>query len=204
MGQTSAPAQPPTMERLAPDLSRGPGGVAEKFAFYWVGTRFGRVADPETGATARPTPPCVNFNIGGVTFPSWFTPWDDATQSRGKFPGAIVRLTTSQVGYLKAILKRTIVRWRERAGQHAHGYPLTLHDEDSLKDAVALLNLSPAQAQLFRAKQPTAAKTFPTDEPAAKYLYCVRVDAAGVREGSTYRPAAELPESVLVTGIEAP
>lgn len=205
MGPTSATSTPPARKGLAPDLGKTPSGAVERSAAYWCGVRTHRDADPEHGIAARPHPPCVNFEVGGVTFASMRTPWDDSIKGRHALPGDIVVLTTSRVARLETMLRRTIVRWRERTGSHPHGYPVTLWDEESIEAAKVLLNLNPVQVQALRAKVPTAAKTFETDEPIAKYLYCVKVTASGVREGSTYRPAAELPPSLLEQGfIEAP
>lgn len=201
MGPTSAPAttNPPAARRVAPDLTRTT--VAAKTQAYWVGVRTFRKADPAKGIEGRPYPPQANFNIGGVTFPSWFTPWDDEGQTRGKFPGAIVRLSAAQVDYLATILARSAVRWREREGQHAHGYVVLLHDDESIEAVRKAQNLNPTQVQVLRAKVPTVAKTFPTDEPAAKYVYMVKVPG-DVAAGSTFRPAAELPPCLMDTGLE--
>lgn len=198
MGTTST-AQPPTAvkepERLGPRI----GGVAvkaEKAGNYWVGVRPWKRDDPES----RP-PPMHFFNIGPVTFPTWSTPWEgkgeDGNGVRGRYPGAIVRLTESQVGRLVTELKRTAVRWRERKGQHAHGYLVRAETQAEVEDAAKRWKLTDAQVAAAVARIESFRDG---DEPVAMFIYCVPTD---LPEGSTARPGS-IPASVWDTGIPSP
>ena len=213
MGTTSAteekpPASPPAKpprEILAPDLTRGTA-LAERRAAYWVGVLGHSKGNKAKGVAGRDYPPARSLDVGGVTFPEKFTPWeghdDDEDEAiRGKYLGAIVVLTESRVQQLKDALKRTLIRWRERKGRHAHGQKVTLEDDASIEAARKRWGLNEMQVANLRAKA-SQQQVLPTDEPIAKYIYCVRV--GDHEEGSTWRPHAGVPKCVLETGIEAP
>lgn len=198
MGSTSTNPSATAREVLAPDLARGTP-LADKSAVYWVGVR---THDESAG---RPHPPMHNIDLGGITFPSWFTPWEgdgiNGEAQRGQYPGAIVRLTDSQIASFKAACRKTLVRWRAREGRHAHGYLVRLIDDDDIGQAKARWGLTDDQVSKFRTKA-RSVQVSSGDEPVAKYLYCIKVK--DVEPGSSWRPSAQIPASVLDLGVEAP
>lgn len=199
MGSTSNSAAP-ARDVLAPDLSRG-APLQRKSAIYWVG-----VIPPREGDDAS-HPPMHNITLGGVTFPMRHTPWEDHRQGddkRGDYPGYLARLTDAQVDQLKEACRRTIVRWRERTGRHAHGHQVYLVNEADIQAAKEKWKLTDAQVATYAARVGNVTIR-DSDEPISKYIYCVKVDAkSGAEEGGTWRPSAQIPRPIVETGIEAP
>lgn len=216
MGSTSATENPPAPpappratkppEVLAPDLTRGTA-LRERSAPYWVGVIGYAKANAKKGVTGRDHPPMHSVDLGGITFPEKFTPWEggegeEEEAIRGRYMGAVVHLTETRVAKLKEALKRTLIRWRERKGRHAHGYKVTLEDDAAIEEARKRWGLNEAQVANLKAKA-SQQQLLPTDEPIGKYLYCVKLDGDH-EEGTTWRPHAGVPKCVLETGIEAP
>lgn len=180
-------------------------GIKEKYAVYWVGMR---MFNERAGI---PHPPFGSTTVGGVTFPSWSTPWDESMPSpdgdlrggRHRFPGAIVRITESDMKALTDGLNRTAVRWREREGTHAHGQKIILTRTEHVKEMIEVYGLDRKER---RAAFQKARMVFlqDGDEPLSKYIYCVKVTEPGVDEGSNWRPSGGIPESVFDLGLEAP
>ncbi len=191
----------PQGEILAPDISCD-GPLSEKSAVYWCGIRTYAEGDP-----ARPYPPLHAMKVGGVTFTSWYRPWEGGETDepedgqRGKHAGTMIRLSVSQVEHLKAMLRKTIVRWRGRDERHSHGYLITILNEDDIKAAKEQWALSSKEERAYRAKA-ASFRFMQGDEPVARYLYCVLMPNAV--EGSTWRPSAQIPKNILETGIESP
>lgn len=201
MGTTSAPRiEAPVTESLAPDLSGT--RPTQRSAIYWCGVRGYVEGDPR-----RPHPPMHDITVGGVTFMERYQPWEDHREGedkRGSYPGLLLRLTEDRVARLKSALRRTVVRWREREGRHAHGYLVTVPEEGEVEQARKRWGLTEAQVAAYQGKI-AGIQFLPGDEPVGRYLYCLRVEEApGVVEMGTYRPAASIPPSVLETGILNP
>lgn len=195
---------PPTSGRpIAPDLSRD--GQAEKTAPYWVGIC--PLVPPGADKDAE-RPPFTFKTLAGVTFSLGETPWEGPTHvnpdhKRGFYPGSVIHLTAEQVENLRDALSRSIVRWHNRTGAHAHGYLVTFMGDEQVKKAKQDHGLTDAQANHYKQKMKMK-NLRDTDEPAAKYFYCVKLDH-DVPVGSNFRPQAGTPASILdVGGIEAP
>lgn len=197
MGSTStttAPVSTKGPERLGPVI--GTSHATEKSAVYWVGVIPWNKSDP-----ASMPPPMHFMNIGPVTFPTWSTPWEGSDEAgsgiRGRYPGALVRLPISHVSRLINELTRTVVRWRERKGQHAHGYLVRAETVEEIAEAKKRYALRDDQVAMATAKIATFSEG---DEPASMFIYCVKTD---LPEGSNARPG-RIPDSAWVTGIELP
>jgi hypothetical protein len=175
--------------------------LERKTAVYWVG-----VVPPKPG-DEKSHPPMQTITLGGVTFPLRHTPWEEHREGenkRGEYLGYLVRLTDEQVDQVKAACRKTIVRWRERAGRHAHGYLVRLIDDAEIAEAADRWKLSDAQIATYRARVQNT-RIMPSDEPASRYVYCVRVsDNAEAEEGAPWRPSAQVPKPIIETGIESP
>jgi hypothetical protein len=199
MGPTSTPAanaaSPKAIERLGPVITAGTV-TKEKAAVYWVGV----IPWKQDDSASRP-PPMHFMNIGPVTFQTWSTPWEGKDESgagiRGRYPGSLVRLTESQVSRLKSELMRTVVRWRERKGRHAHGYLVRQESAAEIEEATKRWKLNEVQVAEATAK---IAVFREDDEPVSAYIYCVKTD---LPEGSNARPGG-IPPSAWDTGIDLP
>lgn len=189
-------------KRLAPDLSTGNPLVAERGACYWVGVRTFVEGNPE-----RPHPPMANIDVGGVTFPSRFTPWQEGAEgeegSRGKYPGHIVYLRAGQIAQLKEALCRAVVRWRQREGRHAHGYVVFLETEETIAAAKKRWSLNEALVARLRTRA-SAFAFMPGDQELSRFIYCQKVADPSIQPGTTFRPSMDIPNSVFETGIEDP
>lgn len=208
MGSTSTtnPPTPPAkpaasapVQRLGPNLVGLAGQATEKSDLYWVGVIPWNKDDPNS------QPPPMHFmNIGPVTFQTWYTPWEGADDAgagiRGRYPGTLVRLTVSQVARLVGELQRTVVRWRERKGRHAHGYLVRAETPEEIEAARKRYALREDQVAMATAK---IAVFTEGDEPVSKYIYCVKVTAPGLTEGAVARPGG-IPASAWDTGIDLP
>lgn len=189
-------------EILAPDLTAG-GLLAEKTAVYWCGIRTYKDGDPD-----RPHPPMHADTLGGVTFASWYNPWEDERDEdedgtrRGHYAGMMLELGETAILALKNALKRTLVRWRTREGAHAHGYKVTMVSEAEIVEAKKIWALDDRQVHAFRQKH-ARFQIMKGDEPFAAYIYCVKMPE-GTEPMTSWRPSAKIPDSVLVTGIELP
>lgn len=214
MGSTSTATQSATqVARVTPDLSAF-RLKQERSAVYWCGVIPGREAQPEKdgrpAVSAQRFPPQHSFDAigGGVTFTEWYTPDEGAGQDgqprRGQYPGRLVRLTETQVALLVRGLSRTLVRWRERSGRHAHGYLVRIPAEDEIEDAKKRLALDQAHVAKLLTKLAQFTPT-ETDEPAARFIYCVKVDGPDAVPGGTWRPSMHIPRSIEEAGtVEAP
>ena len=190
----------PKIDRLAPDLEDIVGDV--KTGKFWVGMI---PYSPERGLTVRP--PKTSESLGPVTFPTYVTPWighegvGAEDSPRARHMGAIVELNEAQLDELRDKLRRTVVRWRERDGAHAHGYLITFETEETIKGAQERWGLTPQQAQAYQAKVGRG-NVRSTDVAFSKYIYCVRVDDE-VDPDAGWRPSHKVPDSVYETGIDA-
>lgn len=185
----------PVVERLYPNLEIPE--LEGKTAVYWVGMT-PLVKDMNSEEEERP--PFASCTIAGITFPTAETPWEggnptNPNHERGYYPGTLVRLSEDQVSNLKSVLRRSLVRWRQRHGRHRHGYKVVLETEETLEAAQERWGLTKEQLISYRAKTMRQAARA-GDEPLAKYLYCVKCPV-GFEPGARARPAVEIPPSIL-------
>lgn len=203
---------------VVPPLETIGAPIASKSALYWVGVlpfQQQREADPKTGRPAisgRRRPPKGTIDgIGGrVSFHIEHTPILHESSEpgqppqRGKYPGEIVRLTEDQVSDLRRGLRSSLVRWRQREGRHAHGYVVRIPDPDTIEEVKDRLGLTDREVARLRVKH-SQFEVNQTDEPVARFIYCVKVDHPEAREGGPWRPSLHLPPSVEEQGyIESP
>jgi len=193
-------------EILAPDLTAG-GLLSEATAVYWCGIiTFSEPDEDHPDRPTRPHPPFHSTTLAGVTFASWFTPWEDGRpeeegSQRGHYPGMLVSISESTVALLKNRLKRTLIRWRLRSGRHAHGHQVTMIGDAEIEEIKDLHALDKKQLLALRQKH-RGFQVLEHDEALASYIYCQKVP--GATAGSSWRPSPHIPDSVLVTGIESP
>lgn len=182
---------------LVPDIGEAiKNKTAEKPTWYWLG--------------ALPACPVSFVTVGGVSFGKVSaTLVPDPENKRQKIKqmmlGKCEPLTLDQIEAIKTKLRRTVVRWTDKAGPPPaveHGVGNTIQDVFEVPRKGILITVRSKEEMEAARKDGRPLPPYvaqPNDEPIARYLFAELCD-----DQSHPRPGAFYPQSLETTGLPLP